>query len=76
MEDSSMSRKECEIARCFDEAFSEFARENGMTLQEAWDAAMTPPEASSNKTWGRLPHEYDPRLDESHPANGAFRERG
>jgi hypothetical protein len=67
-----MSRKECEIARCFQEAFSEFASENGLTLQEAWDAAMTPP---PNKTWGRLPHEYDPRLDESHPGNGAFSER-
>jgi len=56
------------VAAAFGEVLENFAKKEGISLQEAFNIAMTP--TSSKQKWGAMPHEYDPEKDEDHPSKG------
>ena len=58
------------VAKAFGEVLEDFAKKEGISLQEAFNIAMTPASASLKQKWGAMPHEYDPEKDEYHPSKG------
>jgi hypothetical protein len=58
---------ESSMAQAFRTVLKTYAAKHGITIQEAFNLAMTPDEAILRRKWGPMPDKYDPRSDDSHP---------
>ncbi|MCY3019586.1 MAG: hypothetical protein NTW87_11230 [Planctomycetota bacterium] len=62
------------LRRAIRKTLEDFAAEHGCTTEQAFYRLMgreNPLATGEKPAWGRLPEDYDPRSDPSHPMNAA-----